>query len=151
MIRGLMAVFDRDNRMDARKYADEIMDPTIAEFESDPRSRRRAFLACAATFHLIDYIAHPASPVQRRQAFRSESPPFAVVERVAHAFKHVTTGHPQSPTQPLAAGQVIERPPAIWGQMVWDLSRWDDAAGGVTIAGYHERGLPADVQDAAGV
>ncbi len=33
MMRGLMAVivFDRDNRMDAKQYADEIMDPTIAE------------------------------------------------------------------------------------------------------------------------
>lgn len=135
--------------MDAKQFADEIMDPTIAEFESDPRSRRRAFLACAVTFHLIDYIAHPSKPAQRRKAFRSESPAFAIVERVTHAFKHVTTGHLQSSTQPLSAGQVIERPPAIWGQAVWDLSRRDDAAGGVTIAGEHHRDLLADVKEAA--
>jgi hypothetical protein len=42
--------------MDAKQFADEIVDPTIAEFERKPSSRRRAFLACAATFHLIDYL-----------------------------------------------------------------------------------------------
>lgn len=137
--------------MDAKQYADEIVNPTIAEFENDPRSRRRAFLACVATFHLIDYIAYPARPKQGlREDFRRESPAFAAVDRYAHAFKHTETGHPNNPLiQPLEAGQVIERPPAIWGQMVWDLSRWDDAAGSVTIAGEHDRDLLADVKEAA--
>jgi hypothetical protein len=136
--------------MDAKRFADEMVDPTIAEFEREPSSRRRAFLACVATFHLIDYIAHPARPKQGLlEAFRRECPAFAAVDRSAHTFKHVTTGHPQSPTQPLAAGQVIERPPAISGQAVWDLSCWDDAAGGVTIAGEHHRDLLADVKEAA--
>jgi hypothetical protein len=31
--------------MEARRYVDLIVDPTIAEFENDPRSVRRAFLA----------------------------------------------------------------------------------------------------------
>jgi hypothetical protein len=136
--------------MDAKQYADEIVDPTIAEFENDPRSRRRAFLACAATFHMIDYITYPKSPARRREDFRRDCPAFGVVDRVAHAFKHAKTGHPQSPTQPpLPAGQVIERPPAFWGQLVWDLSRWDDVTGGVTIAGEHDRDLLADVKAAA--
>ena len=73
-----------------------------------------------------------------------------MVDRVAHAFKHVATGHPQSPTlQPLTSGQVIERPPFFWDVAVWDLSRWDDATGSVTIAGEHERDLLADVKQAA--
>jgi hypothetical protein len=52
--------------MDAKQFADEIVEPTIAEFERKPSSRRRAFLACAATFHLIDYLALPAKPQTRR-------------------------------------------------------------------------------------
>jgi hypothetical protein len=48
-----------------------------------------------------------------------------------------------------AAGQVIERPPAFWAQMVWDLSRWEDTTGGVTIAGEHQRDLLAAVKKAA--
>jgi hypothetical protein len=147
MMRGLMAVtvFDRDNRMDAKQFADEIVEPTIAEFESDPRSRRRAFLACVATFHLMDYI-----PKSSRQKYQRECRAFAAVDRYAHAFKHRETGHPDDPLiQPLKPEQVIERPPAIWDQAVWDLSLWDDAAGGVTIAGEHRWDLLADAKEAA--
>ena len=31
--------------MDAKQFAQKFVDPTIAEFERDPRSTRRAFLA----------------------------------------------------------------------------------------------------------
>ena len=136
--------------IDAKRYADEIADPTIAEFELDPRSPRRAFLACVATFHLIDYIAHPNKAANQRVVFRRESQAFAAIDRVAHAFKHVVTGHPDSADlQPLASSDVIERPPAFWDQAVWDLSRWDDAIGGVTISGEHHRDLLEDVKEAA--
>lgn len=137
--------------MDATQYADEIVDPTIADFEREPRSKRLAFLACVATFHMIDYIQNPAKPNARRKEYRRESSAFATVDRVAHAFKHVATGDPRSPTsEPLAIDQVIDRPPAIWGEMVWDLSRWDDEAGGVTIAGEHECDLLEELKEAAG-
>ena len=35
-------------------YMAEMVDRTIADFEADPTNRRRAFLACVATFHGID-------------------------------------------------------------------------------------------------
>jgi hypothetical protein len=137
--------------MDARQYADMIVDPTIAEFESNPRAVRRAFLACVVTFHMIDYITHPKGSSARRDEFRKASPAFATIDRVAHALKHVTTGTPSSPTlKPLAAGQVIERPPAAWDSGVWGLSQWGDEIGGVTITGEHDRDLLADVKEAAG-
>jgi hypothetical protein len=136
--------------MDVGQYADMIVDPTIAEFESDPRAVRRAFLACVVTFHMIDYITHPKKSSARREEFRRASPAFATIDRVAHALKHVTAGETHSPTQkPLAAGQVIERPPAIWNSGPWDLSRWNDGIGGVTIAGEHHRDLLEDVKEAA--
>jgi hypothetical protein len=74
------------------------------------------FLACAATFHLIDYLDRT-----QRDKYRRESPPFAAVDR----------------------------PGAIWGEAVWDLSRWEDSVGGVTVAGEHDRDLQVDVKEAA--
>ena len=73
--------------MDPKQYADEIVDPTIAEFESEPRSRRRAFLACVAAFHMIDYIADPEKPATRRARYRRKSAAFAAVDRYAHALR----------------------------------------------------------------
>jgi hypothetical protein len=137
--------------MDAIRYADEIVEPTTAEFEADPLSTRRAFLACVVTFHMIDYIVRPAEPGARREAFRRESEAFATVDRVAHAMKHVSTGHPRKHLhQPLSAEQVIQRPPAYWDVSgAWDLSRWDDPIGGITIAGEHQRDILEDVKAAA--
>jgi hypothetical protein len=73
--------------MDARQYADIVVDPTIAEFESDPRSVRRAFLACVVTFHMIDYITRPTEPSARRKEFGRASPAFATIDRRS-SFTH---------------------------------------------------------------
>lgn len=136
--------------MDARLFLDEIVDPTIAEFEADPRSTRRAFLACVATFHAIAYLTHPGSPAVRRGQFGKESPAFATVDRVAHAFKHVTAGDPRSPTvKPLASSQVIVRPPAVAGLMVTGLSMVGDMTGGVIISSEANRDILTAVKGAA--
>jgi hypothetical protein len=79
--------------MDAESYITEIIDPTISEFEANPRSRRHAFLACVATFHCIDYLARPGSPAGIRSQFKKENKAFATVDRVAHAFKHMKSSH----------------------------------------------------------
>src|SRR5664280_2984354 len=128
----------------------EIVDPTIADCEANPTSRRHAFLACAALFHTIDYLQYPDRDGNLRKRLRDESADFSSVDRVAHAFKHVASGHPNDPSNaPLSADDVIPRPPAIWGQMVWDLSRWDDATGGVTLDGDRNLDLLATMKRAA--
>ena len=116
---------------DLERYLNEVVDPTIKDFEEHPTSVRHAFIACVATFHAIDYLAHPRSSRGLRQRFRIQSSDFALVDHVAHAFKHVIAGDHTKPR--LTAADVISRPPAIWGDMVWDLSRWDDPVGGVTL------------------
>ena len=130
--------------MDAKQFAEEIVTPTIDEFEKEPRSRRGAFLACVATFYLIDYIGK-----QRLKDFRRECPAFVAVERYAHALKHTKTGHRNSLVQPLAAEQIVDRPPGFLGKMVLGLSRLGDTTGGVTVAGEPERDLLDDVKKAA--
>jgi hypothetical protein len=116
---------------DLVRYLDEIVEPTIADFEQNPTSVRHAFLACVATFHSIDYLAYPRKPQPLRQLFRRQSTDFALVDRVAHAFKHVASGNPTG--ERLVSAEVISRPPAVWGSAVWDLSKWDDPTGGVTL------------------
>lgn len=121
---------------DMVRYLDEVVEPTIAEYEAEPLSLRRAFLACVVTFHAIDYLAYPQKPAALRGKLREQSESFAVVDRVAHAFKHVKAGDPASPlNRPLLAQNIITRPPAIWGEFTWGLSHWGDAVGGVTLDG----------------
>jgi len=84
-------------------------------------------------FHTIDYLTYPENSAAKRDTYRKECADFAVIDRFAHAFKHVETGHENSAIQPLAAKDVISRPPAFFEVGVWDLSRWDDQVGGVTV------------------
>jgi hypothetical protein len=116
---------------DVVRYLEEFVDPTIKDFEQNPTSVRHAFIACVVTYHAVDYLAHPKKPQTLRRRFNKESKAFELVDDVAHAFKHVQAGNPSAPD--LAVNDVISRPPAFWGVAVWDLSRWDDPAGGVTV------------------
>jgi hypothetical protein len=121
-------------QMDAHRYLREIVDPTIAEFENDQLSVRVALIACVMTFHAIDYLEGS------RQNFRRESGDFSLIDRIAHAAKHRQTDGREA----LKAQDIVTRPPAIWGQAVFDLSRWDDAIGGVTV-GFALWGEPHDI------
>jgi hypothetical protein len=126
---------------DLARYLEEIVDPTIEDFEQHPTSVRYAFLACVAVFHSVDYLAYPRRARSLRQRFGSESTSFKVVDQVAHAFKHVQSQGRDGSR--LIAREVIYRPPAIWGVMEWGLSRWDDSIGGVTL----ERDRAIDLLD----
>ena len=44
---------------DLECFLDEMVEPTITEFETQPTSVRRMFLACVAAFHAIDHLAYP--------------------------------------------------------------------------------------------
>jgi hypothetical protein len=117
-------------------YIDDIVEPTIAEFEAEPTSVRRAFLACVVTFLVIDYLFYSNnSSAAKRNEFRKKSESFAIVDRVAHAFKHVITGNPLHPqNKPLSAKEIISRPPGFAGVAFAGLSCVGDLLGGVTLA-----------------
>jgi hypothetical protein len=116
---------------DLEWYLVEIVDPTLKDFDEHPTSRRHAFLACVVTCHAVDYLAYPADPRSLRQQFEHQSAAFKLVNDVGHAFKHVVQGRPSAPR--MKQSDVIQRPPFYWGVAVWDLSRWDDEVGGVTL------------------
>lgn len=127
---------------DARTYFDDIVIPTIKDFENERASVRRAFLACVALFHTVDYLAAQPRSLNKgnlRREFRNESAEFAIVDRVAHAFKHLEAGCEAAPdNKPLHVRAVFSRPPSFVGVMVIGLSYLGDTRGGVEI--WNERG-----------
>ena len=127
---------------EAQAYFNEFVIPTVRDFENAPASRRRAFLACVAVFHTVDYLAaQPGSPKKRnfRSQLRKENADFVIVDRVAHAFKHMRSGHEGSQdNEPLHVQAVFSRPPSFAGVMVVGISYLGDTRGGVEI--WNERG-----------
>jgi hypothetical protein len=117
---------------DLEQYLVEIVDPTVKDFEDNPTSRRHAFLACVTVCHAVDYLAYPEDPRTLRQQFEHQSPEFKIANDVCHAFKHVVQGPRSVPR--FKQSDVIYRPPALWGvSFEWNLSRWNDPVGGVTL------------------
>lgn len=114
---------------DLVRYLKDIVEPTVAEFEVEPTSVRKAFLACVVVYHSVDYLAAPRKPGNLIQRLRQLSPAFAIVDRVAHAFKHTKS----EGRDPIKVEEVISRPPARFDEAVWDISQWDDPQGSVTL------------------
>jgi hypothetical protein len=93
---------------DLVRYLEEIVEPTVKDFEEHPTSRRHAFLACVAVFHGVDYLVYPKKSKREnlRGKFRNQSPDFEIVDDVSHAFRHVEAGKKPN----LKADDVISRP-----------------------------------------
>jgi hypothetical protein len=106
----------------------EIVVPTLRDLRDDRRSRRRAYLACIAVFHLKDHLKK-AGEARIEDAMRTEcGVAFDVVRGVCNGTKHVETDG----THAIAfrGGADTDRPPAIFGVAIFDVSRFDDAVGG---------------------
>jgi hypothetical protein len=135
--------------MKIERYFEQIVDPTIADFEANPRSVRHAFLASVAVFHSIDYLFENSHA--KRIELCKQSVDFANVDRVAHAFKHVETGNENDQHRPpLTAEEVIPRPPLYYGVSGgYGFSRWGDGVGGVTLDGDRRQDVLSVVKRAA--
>jgi hypothetical protein len=75
-------------------FINQIVTPTIADFEVSPSSVRHAFLACVVAFHTFDYVAREKSEsgTALRQAWGRQSDDFKTLDDIAHALKHVQVG-----------------------------------------------------------
>ena len=109
-------------------FVNEIVIPTLRDFRDERRSRRRAYLACIAVFHLKDHLNKAGEKGVEGTMRTSCGIAFDVVRGVCNATKHVETDG--SHVVAFRAGDDTDRPPAIWGEAVWDVSRWDDPVGG---------------------
>jgi hypothetical protein len=74
---------------DLLEYLELIVEPTFADYRTNPRSARHAFLACVAIYHAIDRMSYPKGPGNLRKKWREQSLEFLIVDMVAHHFKHV--------------------------------------------------------------
>lgn len=131
--------------MDARTYLDEIVRPTIEEYEAEPTSIRRGLLACIVTCHTLDYMAQPLEPKKLRNSWRKDCAAFKVVDEYAHACKHVSTSGRGAGTH---VDDVIERPPARWGAGKWGVSCYGNKVGGVTSRTNIEINLVRSLREA---
>ena len=116
---------------------DEIVIPTILEAKAEPRSRRRAYLACIVTFHLNDYLKSVGHKKTEDKMRVATGDAFDVVRGVCNGTKHVQTNdkHPI----PFTSGKDWYRPPAIAGLLVLGLSRLGDSKGGREIGSGADR------------
>jgi hypothetical protein len=120
-------------------FMNEVVVPTLRELRDERRSRRRAYLACIAVFHLKDHLKKVGENGVEETMRASCGIAFDVVRGVCNGTKHVETDG--SHVVAFRAGDDTDRPPAVWGEAVWDVSRWDDAVGGREVqhgAGRHD-------------
>lgn len=82
-----------------RSYIEQIVEPTVKEFEQNQRSMRRAYLACVAAYHTADRAAYPKDPGNLKSQWRKECFAFVIVEMVALKFKHVVSDAEKAPTK----------------------------------------------------
>jgi hypothetical protein len=124
-----------------KRYLNEIVEPTLADFCEKPSSVRIGFLTCVAIDHSIDYLAFPgdralwddkehrAARARLRKQFSEENEHFRLASEVANAFKHVKTTSQRG----LEAAEVYERPPSMAGRMMVGLSMLGDMTGAVVM------------------
>jgi len=72
---------------DLLEYLELIVEPTFADYQTNPTSARHAFLTCVAIYHAIDRMSQ--SPGNLRKKRKKQSLEFFIVDMVAHHFKHV--------------------------------------------------------------
>src|SRR5262245_48634145 len=116
--------------MTPAEYATTIVIPTISEFQANRRDPRCAYLACMATYHLYDHLkaaGHRDAWAKMRTARPTE---FEVLQAVCNGTKH---SRDTKTSIGFAPGDERDRRPAIWGEAIWDVSRFDDEIGGLEI------------------
>lgn len=77
--------------MKPSEYYSSLVEPTIAEYESDPTNIRRAYAACLFTYHFADAAAvHLGSKVSDvTDDLAKLAPEFILVRAIANMSKHV--------------------------------------------------------------
>ncbi|MFO1173211.1 MAG: hypothetical protein U1E49_19870 [Hyphomicrobiaceae bacterium] len=117
--------------MTPAQYFNEIALPTVQEFKKDRQSRRHAYLACIAVFHVMNYLAEARSEKKAKtvqdivKADLGES--FHVVRVVCNSAKHLRLDDKHEIE--FRSGDDWSRPAARAGQAIAGLSRIGDQNG----------------------
>ncbi len=117
--------------MTPEEYFQDIVLPTMKEFRDEPRSRRRAYLACIALFHLKDYLNKVGEKGVEERLRDATGDAFDIVRSVCNGAKHVTVNSRH--VVAFSAGGDVERPPAVAGLLECGLSELGDYEGGRSV------------------
>lgn len=123
--------------MTPAEYVTEIACPTVRDFRDNPRSRRHAYLACIATFHIKDHLKKAGETGIENKMRSTCRKSFDLVRSICNGAKHVATN--ASHAIPFNAGSDFDRPPAVLSEMVLDLSLLGDTKGGREIGQGQDR------------
>src|SRR5215207_7863998 len=97
--------------MTPAEYVDEIVVPTVKEFRDNRRSRRHAYLACIAVFHIKDHVKKAGGTGVESTMRATCRKSFEIVRAICNGTKHVETNATHQIQ--FAAGDDWDRPPAI--------------------------------------
>ena len=117
--------------MSPEDYMREVVLPTVLEFRDDRRSRRKAYLACIAVFHIKDHLKQVGEKSIEKNLRSASGSAFELVRSVCNGTKHVSTDG--SHAIAFTAGDDSDRPPAVAGKMTAGLSRVGDSHGGRSV------------------
>ena len=93
--------------MTPSEYFHELVEPTIAEFESNPTSKRHAYAACVFAFHFADAAAAHAKRKQHEIVadLTNRTHAFPLVRDIANLSKHLEL----DPTRPGNKGRPLPK------------------------------------------
>ena len=112
--------------MTPNEYISEIAIPTVRDFLNARGDRRLAYLACIATYHIVDYVAAGDSTkigeILRHLRTIAE-PAVDVVQGICHGTKHARATKARFPFSPGDERHVpsfaFDVPGAGWGEGRW--------------------------------
>jgi hypothetical protein len=95
--------------MKPSEYFRDLVEPTIAEFEKEPESVRRAYAACVFTYHFADAAAVHSGRKSHQIAdeLTGMTPAFGLVRDIANLTKHLVL----DPKRPGNKGRPLPRMP----------------------------------------
>jgi hypothetical protein len=85
--------------MTPEEYMRDILQPTIKDLAQNRASKRHAFLACVATYHMIDTLLGKRRKAVLRGEYRLQSGAFAAIDRIANGRAEGQPGRARPPSR----------------------------------------------------
>lgn len=118
--------------MTPKEYLEEIVLPTVADYERDTQSRRLAYVACIVTYHMADYLKKAGVESLHRDMAENCDAAWSVVGAVANGAKHKDNHRSRQPFK-FVAGTDQYRPPAAIGLLECGWSELGDEEGSIVV------------------
>ena len=120
--------------MNPAEFADVVVIPTVREHLAARGDRRLAYLACIATYSLVEYVTRAEAGAGASEAALNKArcnvgkairavcaPAYEVVQGICNGTKHAGSDRGQFPFTP---GSERHIPKAVWGKTFWGHARW---------------------------